>query len=458
MADTTTPTPTTPTPGALDPATLFLTLGTTGLQHSGGILQEELDRELAGPQGLRRLRDMRENSAITGAILFAIEMLIRNVTYRIAPANDTQDARKWADWLDGALFKDLGQTWHAALSEILSMLWAGWSYHEICYKRRQGDTPPPGVDRATWAPSKYADGLIGWNGWPVRAQETLLNWEFGPNGQVLAMVQMDPYAGRTIPPIPMEKALLFRPTATKGNPQGRSLLRTGYPSYYYSKHLSKVEGIVVERGLGDLPVMYIPPNLMSVNASPEERAMLAECQKIVTNIRQDEQAGVLLPAIYNEGGQLLYKLELLTASGSHQYDMNAIIRRYDLNIALSVIADVLFIGHEQAGAYALAESKSQFFGLGIQSYVQSIVSEINECAIPRLWKLNGLRPELMPALAHGEIQTIDLKEIGQYIKDLSGAGFDLLDLENHLRTIGGMPERTAPALPAAATDAGTEDL
>jgi hypothetical protein len=444
------PIPTSPFP-------LLGTLGTTGLRHAGGYVRDELLPELAGPQGLRRLREMRDNSAITGAILFAIEMLIRNVTYRVAPADATTAARQWGDWLAGALFDDMRQTWPELVAEILSMLWAGFSVHEIVYKKRQGETPPAAADLATWQPSRFTDGLFAWDGWPVRAQETLLHWQFGPNGQVDAFCQLDPYSGRQIPPIPWEKLLLFRPTATKGNPEGRSILRNAYESWYYSKHLSKIEGIVVERGLGGLPVLYVPPNLMSVNASAEEKLMLAECQKIVTNIRQDEQAGVLLPAIYNEGGQLLYKLDLLTAGGGQHYDTNAIIRRYDLNIALSVIADVLFVGHEQAGAYALAESKSQFFGLGIQSYVQSIVSVINRYAIPRLWQLNGLEPALMPTLAHGEIQTIDLKEIGQYVKDLSGAGFDLLDLENHLRTIGGMPERTEPALPAgdqAAGDAG----
>jgi hypothetical protein len=445
--------------GTVDPATLLVTLGTTGLRTTGGVLYEEAERELAGPQGLRRLLEMRNQSAITGAILFAIEMLIRNVTYRVEPADTTPEAQRWADWLAGALLDDMDQTWHEVLSELLSMLWAGWSYHELCYKRRQGDTPPPGADLATWQPSQFRDGLLGWSGWPVRAQETLLHWQFTPQGAIRGMVQYDPYAGRGSVLIPWEKALLFRPTATKGNPEGRSLLRNGYPSYYYAKHLAKIEGIVVERGLGGLPVLYVPPNLMSPAASAEEKLLLAECQRLVTNIRQDEQAGVLLPAIYNEGGQRLYTLELLTAAGSHQYDINQIIRRYDLNIALSVIADVLFVGHEQAGAYALAESKSQFFGLGIQSYVQSLVGTINRYAIPRLWKLNALRPELMPLLAHGEIQTIDLQEIGQYVKDLSGAGFDLLDLENHLRTLGGMPERTEPVFqPVDATGASEEGL
>ena len=49
---------------------------------------------------------------------------------------------------------------------------SGWSFHEIVYKRRMGNTKNPTTK------SKYTDGLIGWKKLPIRAQETLYRWEY----------------------------------------------------------------------------------------------------------------------------------------------------------------------------------------------------------------------------------------------------------------------------------------
>ena len=35
--------------------------------------------------------------------------------------------------------------------------------------------------------SKFNDGLIGWNHWPLRGQETIEKWDFTETGEVLAM-------------------------------------------------------------------------------------------------------------------------------------------------------------------------------------------------------------------------------------------------------------------------------
>ena len=67
-------------------------LGRTGLNSWGGQVREEFLRELQGIKGIRVYREMRDNDAVVGAILTAIELLIRNVTWRVEAADDSQEA------------------------------------------------------------------------------------------------------------------------------------------------------------------------------------------------------------------------------------------------------------------------------------------------------------------------------------------------------------------------------
>lgn len=177
-------------------------IGSTGLNRQGGIVLEEPLRELRGSRWVAAVRDMTHNDATVGAILFAIEMLIRQVPWTVEPLSDATEDQEAAAFVDECLH-DMGVTWEDTLAEILTMIPWGWAYLELIYKRRE-------------------DGRIGWDGWPIRAQETLYEWQFDERGRVLGMVQQAPpsYAVVTIP---VEKALHFRTTSHKGNPEGFAL-------------------------------------------------------------------------------------------------------------------------------------------------------------------------------------------------------------------------------------------
>src|SRR5690606_31232755 len=93
--------------------------------------------------------------------------------------------------------------------------------------------------------------------------------------------------------LPMEKGLLFRTKLARNNPEGSSVLRTAYEAWYYRQNLRQIEGIGIERHLVGIPVIYAPVDLFSPNASAEEKAVLERLHQIVTNLRVDEQAGIV---------------------------------------------------------------------------------------------------------------------------------------------------------------------
>jgi len=420
-------------------------LGITGLTHWSGRVDEEWLLELQGTHRIRTLKEMRDNDPIVGAILYAVDMLIRQVRWKVVPYSDKAKHRKDAQFLEECI-DDMSQEWTKLLSEILSFLPYGYSFHEIVYKRRRGQkTSRPGMT------SKYKDNKIGWRKIPIRSQDTLDRWEFDESGDPKAFVQrmwntdISMRRGRGFEvTIPFQKGLLFRTTSHKGNPEGRSVLRNAYRPWYFKKRIEEIEGIGIERDLAGLPVMTVPSRIMSSQASPEEQAIYNSCKDIVTNIRRDEQEGIIIPGDSDTNGNKLYDLKLLSTGGQRQFDTNAIVGRYDQRIAMTVLADFVLLGHEKVGSFALSSSKTSLFATAIGAWLDEIKAVFNRHGIPRLFLLNGNRSGELPTLDYGDIETPDLTALGGYIREMAGAGAELFpdgDLENHLRDLANLPAK-----------------
>lgn len=398
-------------------------IGATGLNRFGGYVYEEWLSELSGTRGIKVYKQMRDNDPTIGAILFAMKMLIRQVDWKVTPASQAKVDMEAAAFLESCM-NDMSVSWHDTITEILTMLVFGWSWHEIVYKRTQ-------------------EGRIGWRKFAPRAQETFYNWVFNDEGSVIALQQLPPPDYR-IREIPIEKSLLFRTESTKGNPEGRSILRNAYRPWYFKSKIEVIEGIGIERDLAGLPVALVPPELLGPDATPSEKAMAESIKKMVTSIRRDECEGVLFPAEeFADGRKTGYKLSLLTSGGKRQFDTNQIIGRYKTEITMTVMADFLMLGHEKVGSFALASSKTDLFSLAIAALLDSIKGVFNTYAVSRLFEVNAF-PGLnaLPIIEYGDIETPDLTELGGYITALSGAGLVMDEsLENYLRTVANLPAK-----------------
>lgn len=390
-------------------------IGQSGLERYSGQIIEEFLPELRGVRGRKVIRQMQDNDATIGALLFAIEMLVRQVPWSVTPATDSPDDQAIAEFVSNALFEDMSQTWPDTLSEILSFLPWGWSYLEIVYKVRDGQTS------MSQRRSKFSDGKFGWRKWAIRSQESLGQWVFDDTGGIKAMTQRP--APTFMPAtIPIEKALLFRTTSRKGNPEGLSILRRAYTSWYYKTNIQRIEGIGIERDLAGLPVAYVPPELLSSAATSEEQAILATIKELITNIRRDEQEGVVFPLMYDASGNKQYDLQLLSSGGSRQFDTDKVINRYDQRMLMAVLADFLLLGSEKVGSFALSNNKSNIFSVALGAWLDSICEVINRFAIPRLLNLNAMPLEAAPKLTHGDVEEWSLAELADYVQKLSSAG------------------------------------
>jgi hypothetical protein len=384
-------------------------LGSTGLQQSGGVVREELLQQLQGSRGKRIFREMSENDAIVGAFIFAVEQMIRQVTWKVVPGEPS--GAEVALFVDSCR-EDLTETWAETITEILSMLVFGYQVSELVYKKRNGPTRDPLTS------SRFTDGRIGWRSLAPRAQETLVKWEFSPEGgQVLGVHQQTP-SGMNVY-IPAEKYLLFRTKVRKSNPEGYSILRNAYRSWYFKKRFEEIEGIGVERDMAGLPMLTAPEGMDLWNASnPRAAEQRTVAETLIRSIRRDEQEGVLLPFGWD--------LKLLSAGGTRAGNTTDIINRYDQRIAMTVLADFILLGHSgKFGSFALSKTKTSAFVMSLYGYLNMVRDVFNRYAIPRLLEINGMPLEFPPKLDYGDVDAPNLNELGNFIRNITGSEYVL---------------------------------
>ena len=421
-------------------------IGRVGQRRYGGIFYEEFLSELRGRKGAEVFTEMSNNDETIGAILFAIEMLVRQASWNVEPGGSTAKDREAAEFVKSCM-DDMQQTWIDTISEILSFLTYGWSFHEIVYKRRMGRTK----DNRT--SSKYDDGLIGWMKLPIRSQETLYQWEYDDQDNLIGMTQMPPPDFGLIT-IPMNKAMLFRTRRRKDNPEGRSILRTAYRSWYFKRRIQEIEGIGIERDLAGLPVITTPEGMDIWDKDDEDmNAIRAGLEAMVKNIRRDSTEGLVLP--------FGYTFELTSTGGSRQFDTNSIIARYDTKISQTVLADFIQLGHESVGSFALSSDKTNLFSMAICAFLDIICQTFNSQGIPALIDINGdhfAGVTDYPRLTHGDIEDVDLATMATFIKDMTSIGVIIPDesLEDYVRQLGKLPKRTTDTVPMEARRAAQQ--
>lgn len=406
-------------------------IGRIGQKRWGGQFREEFLRELQGQRGIEAYREMSENDDVVGAVIFAIEMLIRQAQWYVSPGGSEKIDEEAAEFINGCR-DDMQNSWTDTVSEILSFLTFGWSVHEIVYKRRMGRNKNEQLN------SRYSDGLIGWRKLPIRAQETLYQWEYDDSDNLTGFTQMPP-PDYGIITIPIEKLLLFRAKSRKDNPEGRSILRNAYRDWYFKRRIQEIEGIGIERDLAGFPVLTAPEGIAIWDTEDAEMVRVrAAAETMVKNIRRDSMEGIVL-----ENG---WELQLLSTGSRRQFDTNAIIERYDTRIAMTVLADFVLLGHQNVGSFALSSDKTKLFSVAIGAYLDIICEVFNNKAIPQLIDMNGDHFAGItdyPKLCHGDIESQDLAALSTYIKDLTGIGVITPDdgLEDYLRGQASLPER-----------------
>lgn len=390
----------------------YTEIGTTGLNRWGNYIYEEFLPQLRWPGASKIYKEMADNDPTVGGILYMMENLVRNVTWNVVPGGESDGDIQAANFLQGCM-DNMKVSWVDTINDILSYFTYGWSFHEIVYEKRNGH--------------------IVWKKFAPRSQHTLYGWEINDDGEITAMLQQAPPSYK-ITNIPIEKGLLFRCGVRNNNPEGKSLLRNAYRPWYFKKRIEEIEGIGVERDLAGLPLLQPPEGIdLWDETNPDAVKMKNYAVNLVKNVRRDSSEGLVVP--YG------WEFKLLSTGGSRQFDTNSIISRYDNRIAITMLADLVMLGTDRNGSFALADIKKSLLANSVQSLVKDIASVINENAVKKLFRYNNF-PNMtnIPTIVPSDVEAPSLKEIGDYVRATGLNSLNDPEVMNYLKEIAGIPK------------------
>src|SRR6266545_4092071 len=152
-------------------------IGALGLPIWSGLLSLDPDTNLRGARGVKTYREMWLNEPAASSFITAAMNLFRtDLTF--TPGGKTDNDNRAAEFANECLM-DMRDSAASGLRQMYSIVWAGWDWHELVYKRRNGGNG-----------SRYTDGLVGWAAWALRRQETLYQWDMDTaTGRVQGLTQ-----------------------------------------------------------------------------------------------------------------------------------------------------------------------------------------------------------------------------------------------------------------------------
>lgn len=370
-------------------------------------------------QWYRTVHEMTTQDPTVGAVLFAVEMMSRAVPWMSEPANldakasqaDKDAAKEWADFLKEC-FDDMPDAWPDIVADALTFVAYGYSLFETVYKLRNGYSEQRALT------SNYDDGRIGWRKWAFRPQASKVRWEMD-QGDVAGWTQRTKnYQEVTIP---IEKLQVFRSSARQGQPEGGSILKRAYRPYYHKRETEVQEAIGVSRDLAGMIVVEVPEEILE-GTSAKAAAARTAYKQMIKHVQRGIQEGIMIPSSVDQAGNKMVKVSLIASPGTRQFDTTKIIERWRTDIAMTMLADFILVGHQQVGTYSMTESKVDTFTRAIGGWLDMMQEAINEQSVQRLLRMNGCPQEFMPKWTHGQVEKIDLAAMGDFLQKMFTTG------------------------------------
>lgn len=385
-------------------------VGYVGLKVSNGLIYEDLKKELTFPYSVETYKRMSYDPTIAAGLTF-FEYMMLKAKWRVDPVeNATKEEIEQAHHIRECM-NDMEHSWQDFVQEASSMNIYGFSVHEIVLRKRKHKNG-----------SLYNDGKVGWRKLPIRSQDTVDKWIYSDDGRELKAVKQNVIvSGKNgavmvnrsnhAIEIPRSKFLLLRTGKRRENPFGESILKPVYFPWKYRTSIEETEASGISRDLSGLPTISIPPQYMSKDATPEQKAIYEYYKDVVRNIQLNQQGGLVMPRAFDpETKQSLFDFKLMGAEGGKAYDTSEIITRYDNKILTAMGCDILTMGQSGSGNYGLGSLKSTMTAIAIESRLKEICNVINEHLIPMTAKYNGWNRARLPRITFDDLEASNLEE------------------------------------------------
>jgi len=394
-----------------------------GLNTFQGRIYEEARKELRFPESIKLYKQMLLDPNIATATSL-IEMLIGKVPWKVWVKEDAPEQEHSRAKMINYSLHTMERPWEDYITEALSFLTFGFHVSEKIYS--QLETP--------YGSYKGLKDLV------TVSQDTIDKWIFDVGDGALVGLRQDlnriisdaksraTIKGASVD-IPRKKFILFRHNAKRNNPEGTSPLRSVYVSWKYRNLVEEYETVGISKDLGGIVGIGVDVSYLakaSADPTSNEASVLAELKAQAASLVAGEQSYVITPIAYDQSGKPLFTFELKGVEGSSgkQYDTDLVVKRHDSKILMAFFADVLKLGNDGSGSFALADSKTNLLSLGIESHLRNIAKTLNHDVIPQIYKLNGWEydPENSCKFLYGDVEKQDLEKVAQFIQKTMAVG------------------------------------
>lgn len=395
-------------------------VGALALRVFNGVTQDELRRELNWPNSITTYKQMSDHSAIN-APLTLFSNIIAKATWVYKPPENATEEEKNQVKIINQMMGDMEHSWGDFIQDVLSSNVFGFCVNEKVYRKRYKANG-----------SMYDDGIIGWKKLPIRVQESISKFIFSEDGNDVIGVQQNLSAINDIYNrfsrksnlinIPRSKFLLFRTGKHRGDPFGKSPLRDAYLAWRFLTQLEELEALGVAKDLNGIPVLRLPPQVLSADGSPENQDQRLYFENAIRNLQVGEQMGIILPALYDEQGKSLYDIELLSTDGKKNFDLNKIKEYYRGLIFISLFADILLQGNTNTGSFALGSIKNSLSGAYAERLISNIAEVIQNDLIRQTYELNSWPTDRMGKLDFDNLDNTDIESLSKYLQRVASVG------------------------------------
>lgn len=395
--------------------------GNNGVRVIAGHIAEEENRALRWPFAMQTYSQMLKDATIAPAVA-AVENAIWQVPWTVvATPGKEEEQAKYVTFLKQVMI-DMDQPFAESIRYLATHRSYGFAVSEKVFRFREYSKG-----------SKFNDSLIGLKKLAPIPQETITNWNFKNNGRDLdGLYQAPPQVSNRnnfdgslqVEPtfIPRKKFILVKNNSNKNSPEGVSPLKSVYRAWRYKQSMEEFEATSVAKDARGLKVLYLPPQYLSPDAAPEDKAVYEFYQRGVSSLNNNEQSSMILPMFRDEKGNKMFELDVVSVMGTQANDVDKIINRYKKEIITGLMASQLILGQEGGGSYSLAQSLDNVTRMVVTASLTQIQEQLNHDLIPQLFALNGWDVTDTPKFQYGEVATESLDEIGKYIQRTAAVG------------------------------------
>lgn len=417
--------------GNIPKGSLTKEIGSSGQRERFGIVQSDFltDWRTTQAKVITVDRMVKNSPLIGGALRLAIEMSIRKVDWFFTSGLGSDDPD--LDLVQRSM-DNLTHSWTDFISDIVLSAFYGWTTFTNKYQRVGNE--------------------MLWRKFKMLGHETHMEWLYAEDGGLLGLQQ---YPHLWQEPIPIERILLFRFRFAGGNPEGESILRPAWTSYYYGSNLEEIRAIGYERHAAGMPMVKMPYGSDGDTSSEDTK----KAQEIARNIRVDEQGGLVIPppTTPDDNVNSRWDVELMSAGNAQVFmALNSTISEYDQKVLIAALAQFIILGINGVGTQAKAETDVSFFTMAVDAFADNIADTFTQFAVKRLLKLNGRETDNIK-LEHSPAGDVDTAAMTEFIKVVGGGITWTSEDEQQIRSIFGMPDKSQEELDELKQEQATAD-